>query len=82
MQVYRELFIGGQWVKPANTDLIAVINPSSEEPAGAAPMRPSPTWIKLPPQRATPSTKEGFPVSSGPRWTRGAPLRAANRRGG
>jgi betaine-aldehyde dehydrogenase len=37
MQVHSELFIAGEWVKPAGTGTIEVINPSSEEPLGAVP---------------------------------------------
>ena len=31
---YDELFIGGQWRKPANPQQLAVISPHSEEPVG------------------------------------------------
>src|SRR5690349_24542152 len=31
---YNELFIGGQWRKPANPQQLAVISPHSEEPIG------------------------------------------------
>ncbi len=37
MQVYRELFIGGEWVKAAEAGTIEVTNPSTEEPVGSVP---------------------------------------------
>lgn len=33
-RTYAELFIGGQWRKPANPQQLAVISPHSEEPVG------------------------------------------------
>jgi betaine-aldehyde dehydrogenase len=37
MQVHDKLFIGGEWVAPAGTDLIEVISPHSEELVGSVP---------------------------------------------
>jgi len=33
-RTYAELFIGGQWRKPANPQQLAVISPHTEEPIG------------------------------------------------
>lgn len=33
-RTYAELFIGGQWRKPANASQLAVISPHTEEPIG------------------------------------------------
>lgn len=35
--VHDRLFIGGDWVAPAGTGVIDVVNPSTEEPAGRVP---------------------------------------------
>lgn len=35
--VREKLFIGGQWVDPAGSDRIEVVNPSTEEPMGSIP---------------------------------------------
>ena len=37
MQVHEKLFIGGEWVDPAGTDVIEVISPHSEEVVGRVP---------------------------------------------
>ena len=37
MKVYDRLFIGGEWVTPAGTGIIEVVNPATEEPAGRVP---------------------------------------------
>jgi betaine-aldehyde dehydrogenase len=37
MQVHDKLFIGGEWVDPAGTDVIEVISPHSEEVVGRVP---------------------------------------------
>ncbi|HXW32606.1 MAG TPA: aldehyde dehydrogenase family protein, partial [Acidimicrobiales bacterium] len=37
MKVYDRLFIGGEWVAPAGTGTIEVVNPATEEPAGRVP---------------------------------------------
>ncbi|MDQ2650449.1 MAG: aldehyde dehydrogenase family protein, partial [Actinomycetota bacterium] len=37
MQVHEKLFIGGEWVAPAGTDVINVISPHSEELVGSVP---------------------------------------------
>jgi betaine-aldehyde dehydrogenase len=37
MQVYKELFIGGEWVQPEGGGVIEVISPSTEEVIGTAP---------------------------------------------
>jgi len=37
MQVHDKLFIGGEWVDPAGTDVIDVISPHSEEVVGRVP---------------------------------------------
>jgi aldehyde dehydrogenase (NAD+) len=36
--VREQLFIGGQWVDPAGSERLEVINPSTEEPIGSIPM--------------------------------------------
>ena len=35
---FDALYIGGQWIKPANSSVEAVINPASEEVIGEAPV--------------------------------------------
>jgi betaine-aldehyde dehydrogenase len=37
MQVHEKLFIGGEWVAPAGTDVIEVISPHTEEVVGRVP---------------------------------------------
>jgi betaine-aldehyde dehydrogenase len=37
VQVYKELFIGGEWVQPAGGGSIEVVSPSTEEVIGTAP---------------------------------------------
>ncbi len=37
MQVHEKLFIGGEWVDPAGTDVIEVISPHTEEVVGRVP---------------------------------------------
>src|SRR3546814_17148772 len=37
MQVHEKLFIGGEWVAPAGSDVIEVISPHSEEVVGRVP---------------------------------------------
>ena len=37
MQVHDKLFIGGEWVDPAGTDVIEVISPHTEEVVGRVP---------------------------------------------
>ena len=37
MKVYDRLYIGGEWVSPAGTGTIDVVNPATEEPAGRVP---------------------------------------------
>ena len=37
MHVHEKLFIGGEWVEPAGTDVIEVISPHSEEVVGRVP---------------------------------------------
>ncbi|MDE3087665.1 MAG: aldehyde dehydrogenase [Acidobacteriota bacterium] len=37
MKVYDRLYIGGEWVTPAGTGTLDVINPATEEPAGRVP---------------------------------------------
>jgi len=37
VKVYDRLFIGGEWVTPAGTGIIEVVNPATEEPAGRVP---------------------------------------------
>ena len=37
MQVHDKLFIGGEWVAPAGTDVIEVISPHTEEVVGRVP---------------------------------------------
>lgn len=52
---YDELFIGGQWRKPANPQQLDVISPHSEQPIGHA-QRPVPRTSTPPsPPRAGPS---------------------------
>ena len=37
MKVYDRFFIGGEWVPPAGTGTVDVVNPATEEPAGRVP---------------------------------------------
>ena len=37
MKAYDRLFIGGEWVAPAGTGTIEVINPTTEEVVGRVP---------------------------------------------
>ena len=37
MQTYKELYIGGEWVAPAGSDVIEVISPATEEVIGQVP---------------------------------------------
>ena len=37
MKAYDRLFIGGEWVSPAGTGTIDVINPTTEEVVGRVP---------------------------------------------
>src|SRR3546814_11459384 len=37
MQVHEKLFIGGEWVAPAGSDVIEVISPHTEEVVGRVP---------------------------------------------
>jgi len=37
MRTYDKLFIGGEWVEPATSNIIDVISPHSEEPVGRVP---------------------------------------------
>ncbi len=37
MQTYKELYIGGEWVAPAGSEVIEVISPASEEVIGQVP---------------------------------------------
>ena len=37
MQTFKDLFIGGEWVAPASSDVIEVISPATEEVIGQVP---------------------------------------------
>ena len=37
MKTYKELYIGGEWVAPAGSEVIEVISPATEEVIGQVP---------------------------------------------
>ena len=69
MKVYDRLFIGGEWVSPAGTGTINVINPTTEEVAGTV---PDATDADM--DRAVASAREAF--ERGP-WPRMSPSERA-----
>jgi aldehyde dehydrogenase (NAD+) len=64
MQVHDKLFIGGEWVAPAGTDVIEVISPHTEEVVGRV---PEGTTADI--DRAVASARKAFDEGEWPRMT-------------
>ncbi|HUC36949.1 MAG TPA: aldehyde dehydrogenase [Acidimicrobiales bacterium] len=62
MKVYDRLFIGGEWVSPASTGTIDVINPTTEEVAGRVP-----DAVDADMDRAVAAAREAFDTGPWPR---------------
>jgi len=69
VKAYDRLFIGGEWVSPAGTGTIDVINPTTEEVAGRVP-----DAVQADMDRAVSSAREAF--DNGP-WPRMTPIERA-----
>ncbi len=69
MQTYKELYIGGEWVAPAGSDVIEVISPATEEVIGQVP-HGSPADM----DRAVAAARAAF--DEGP-WPRMSPVERA-----
>ena len=54
---YDKLFIGGEWVEPSTSEIIAVFSPATGERSGKSRWPPRPTWTPPAPPPARPSTK-------------------------
>jgi len=63
---YDRLYIGGEWVAPAGTGTIEVVNPTTEEPAGRV---PEATAADV--DRAVAAAREAFDHGPWPRMTPG-----------
>ncbi len=66
MKSYDRLYIGGEWVAPAGTGTIEVVNPTTEEPAGRV---PEATAADV--DRAVAAAREAFDHGPWPRMTPG-----------
>jgi len=64
MQVHEQLFIGGEWVDPAGSDVIEVISPHSEQVVGRV---PEGTTADI--DRAVAAAREAFDHGPWPRMT-------------
>ncbi len=64
MQVHDKLFIGGEWVAPAGTDVIEVISPHTEEVVGRV---PEGTTADI--DRAVAAARKAFDEGEWPRMT-------------
>jgi len=62
VKVYDRLFIGGEWVSPASTGTIDVINPTTEEVAGRVP-----DAVDADMDRAVAAAREAFDTGPWPR---------------
>ena len=72
MKTFKELYIGGEWVAPAGSDVIEVVSPATEEVIGQVPDG-TPADIDA----AVAAARKAFDEGPWPHMTPGAARRGA-----